>query len=67
MDINKKIKYNYLQLKAINKALELEQLQQIKKVQKYNPNTKYYKNQELIYIPKLVVKEFIKEFHKGII
>ena len=32
MDTNKKIKYNYLQFKAINKALKLEWLQRIKEV-----------------------------------
>ena len=44
MDTNGKIKYNYLQFKAISKALELEWSQQIKKVQKYDPDTKYYKD-----------------------
>ena len=44
MDTNGKIKYNYPQFKATSKALKLEQLQQIKKVQKYNLNIKYYKD-----------------------
>ena len=27
----------------------------------------HYKNREATYIPKLIIKEFIKEFYKGII
>ena len=67
MDINRKIRYNYLQLKVISKALELKWLQQIKEVQEYNLDIEYYKDQELIYVLKLVAEEFIKEFHKGMI
>ena len=44
MDTNKKIKYNHLQLKAISKVLKLEWSQQIKKIQEYNLDTKYYKD-----------------------
>ena len=44
MDTNKKIKYNYPQLKIISKVLKLKWLQQIKKVQEHNLNTKYYKD-----------------------
>ena len=44
MDTNGKIRYNYLQFKAISKALKLKWLQQIKKAQKYNLDTKYYKD-----------------------
>ena len=44
MDTNGKIKYNYLQLKAISKVLKLKWLQRIKKVQEHNPDTKYYKD-----------------------
>ena len=43
MNTNGKIKYNYLQLKAISKVLKLEWLQQIKKVQEHDPDIKYYK------------------------
>ena len=67
MDINKKIRYNYPQLKAISKVLKSEWSQRIKKVQKYNLDTKYYKDWELTYILKVVVEEFIKEFYRGII
>ena len=44
MDTNGKIKYNYPQLKATSKVLKLKQLQQIKKVQEYNLDIKYYKD-----------------------
>ena len=67
MDTDRKIKYNYPQLKVISKALELEQSQQIKEVQKHDLDTKYYKNQKLIYILKSIAEEFIKEFYRGII
>ena len=67
MDTNRKIRYNYLQLKAISKVLKLKQLQQIKKAQEYNLDIEYYKDQDLIYILRFIVEEFIKEFYKDII
>ena len=44
MDTNGKIRYNYPQLKAISKVLKLEWSQQIKEIQKHDPDTKYYKD-----------------------
>ena len=44
MDTNKKIKYNYLQLKVISEVLKSEWLQQIKEVQEHDLDTKYYKD-----------------------
>ena len=67
MDINRKIRYNYPQLIATSEALELEQLQRIKKTQKYNLDIEYYKSQKLIYILKSIAEEFIKELYKKII
>ena len=67
MDTNKKIRYNHLQLKATSKVPKLEQSQRIKKAQEHDPDTKYYKDRELIYILKAVVEEFVKEFYKGMI
>ena len=32
-----------------------------------NPNSKKHKNKELIYIPSNLAKEFIKDFHQGLI
>ena len=44
MDTNRKIRYNYPQLKAISKVPKLEWSQRIKEVQEYNPDIKYYKD-----------------------
>ena len=44
MDTNKKIRYNYPQFKATSKVLKLKWSQQIKEVQEYNPDTKYYRD-----------------------
>ena len=44
MDTNRKIKYNYLQLKAISKVPKSEWSQRIKEVQEHNLDIKYYKD-----------------------
>ena len=38
-------------------------MQRIQKVQKQDPNSKEYKNKELMYILSNLAKEFIKDFH----
>ena len=42
-------------------------MQRIQKAKKQNPDSKKYKNKELIYIPNKLVKDFIKDFHQRII
>ena len=39
-------------------------MQRIQEAQQQDLNSKDYKYRELIYIPKSIVKEFIKDFHK---
>ena len=41
-------------------------MQRIQEVQEQDPNSKEYKNKELIYILRSLAKEFIKDFHQGI-
>ena len=38
-------------------------MQRIQKAKEQDPDSKKYKNRELIYIPNKLVKEFIKDFH----
>ena len=42
-------------------------MQKIQKAQQQDLDSKDYKYKELIYIPKNITKEFIKDFHKGLI
>ena len=42
-------------------------MQKIQKAKKQNPDSKEYKNRELIYILNKLTKEFIKDFYQGII
>ena len=67
--INKdgKIQYNYLKLVEVYKVLKLYKIKKIKKVQQQDLNSKDYKYKELIYILKDIIKEFIKNFYKGLI
>ena len=41
-------------------------MQRIQEAKKQDPDSKEYKNRELIYILNKLVKEFIKDFHQGI-
>ena len=72
-DKDKLIRYNYLKLAAINKLnrvykiLESFQAQRILKVQLKDLKVEQYLYREVIYILRILVKEFIKEFYKGII
>ena len=67
--INKdgKIRYNHPKLTAVYKILIVNWMQRIQKTKKQNLDSKKYKNRELIYIPNELAKEFIKDFHQGII
>ena len=38
-------------------------MQRIQEAQKQDPNSKEYKNRELIYILSSLAKEFVKDFH----
>ena len=73
IDKDRKIRYNYLQLvvtkelKQVYKLLKSFQAERILKTQLKDLDYKEYINQELIYIPKDIVKAFIKDFYKGII
>ena len=42
-------------------------MQRIQKAQEQNPNSKEYKNRELMYIPSSLAEEFVKDFHQGLI
>ena len=42
-------------------------MQRIQKAKEQDPDSKKYKNRELIYIPNKLAKEFIKDFYQGII
>ena len=42
-------------------------MQRIQKAKEQDLDNKEYKNRELIYILNKLVKEFIKDFHQGII
>ena len=41
-------------------------MQRIQETKEQNPDSKEYKNRELIYILNKLVKEFIKDFYQGI-
>ena len=40
-------------------------MQRIQEAKEQDPDSKEYKNRELIYIPNKLAKEFIKDFHQG--
>ena len=42
-------------------------MQRIQEAKEQDPNSKEYKNRELIYILNELAKEFIKDFYQGII
>ena len=42
-------------------------MQRIQEAKKQDPDSKEYKNRELIYILNKLAKEFIKDFYQGII
>ena len=67
IDKDRKIKYNHLKIIAVYKVPISNQIQKIQKAQEQNPNSKKYKNRELIYIPNSLAEEFIKDFHQRII
>ena len=74
MDNNGKIRYNYLQLvatykelKKIYKLLKSFWVERILKIQLKDLDYEEYINRELIYVPKDIIKVFVKEFYKGII
>ena len=67
IDKNRKIRYNHLKLATVYKALIVNQMQRIQEAKEQNPNSKEYKNRELIYIPNKLAKEFIKDFYQRII
>ena len=41
-------------------------MQRIQEAKEQDPDSKEYKNRELIYILNKLAKEFIKDFHQGI-
>ena len=67
MDKDGKIRYNYLKLIVVYKAPVVNWIQRIQEAKEQNPDSKKYKNRELIYILNKLVKEFIKDFYQGII
>ena len=67
IDKDSKIRYNYPKLAAVHKVLELYQIQRIQEAQQQNLDNKDYKYRELTYVLKSIIKEFIKDFYKGLI
>ena len=67
LDKDRKVRYNHLQLTGTHKVLKSLQEQQIQKAQAEDLEIENYKNQEIIYIPKNITKEFVKDFHANII
>ena len=66
IDKNNKIRYNYPKLAVVYKVLELYQMQKIQKAQQQNLDSEDYKYKELMYILRNIVKEFIKDFYRGL-
>ena len=72
-DKDRLIRYNYLKVVATREESQTYKLpeskwaQKIQEAQVEDLDLEQYKNQEAIYIPQLVVKEFVIEFYKGII
>ena len=62
-----RIRYNYLQLAGTHKAPKSLQEERIKEAQEENLESENYENQEVIYILKSIIKEFVKEFHGNLI
>ena len=66
---NRRIQYNHPQLSGTYEAPESSWNQQIREIQKTDPDYKDYKDREMqleaIYIPSEIAEEFITEFHKG--
>ena len=64
------IRYNYPKIivtqKAAYKLLESKQTKRIQEVQAKDLETDQYKAREATYIPRGIVEEFIKEFHRGV-
>ena len=75
LDQDRLIRYNYLKLAAIRECRLVRsynipksiQLQRIAEVQLEDLDLEEYINREVIYILGEIIKEFIKEFYKGII
>ena len=67
IDKDGKIRYNYLKLVIVYKVLVVNWMQRIQEVKEQDLDSKKYKNRELIYILNKLAKEFIKDFHQGII
>ncbi len=65
---DRKIRYNHPKLATIQeyKAPESDQEQRINEAQLENKSLNDYTNQEVMYIPRNIAKEFVKEFHKNL-
>ena len=68
-DDNGLIRYNYPKLAAIQeyKLPKSNQIKRIQEVQAKDLDVKEYKAREAIYILRGIIKEFVKEFYRGII
>ena len=66
---DRKIKYNHPKLTVTQeyKLLKSSQEQRIIKAQSEDKSLDNYVNQEIIYILRNIVKEFMKEFHRNLI
>jgi len=64
-----KIKYNYLKLAVTQeyKLLKSNWEQRIVKAQSKDKDLDDYINQEVIYVPRSIAEEFVKEFYKNLI
>ena len=67
IDKDRKIRYNYLKLTAVHEVLIVNWIQKIQKIKEQDPDSKKYKNKELIYILNKLAKEFIKDFYQRMI
>ena len=71
-DEDRLVRYNYPKLAVIKKSQiyklpESNQTQRIQEAQIEDLDVDQYKNREVTYILRSIAKEFISEFHKGII